>query len=146
MTTPIIGLCSLYGNCLHKGHIEYLQKSKQLVDKLIVIVNNDKQAILKKGWTFMPEDERVIIIKELRSVDEVFLAIDTDATVIESIKYLATLDPKPSLFLKGGDRSLSLNNIPEAAVCAELGIKIIDGMGDKIQSSTNLINGAKLYS
>ena len=143
MSVPVVGLTSLYGNCLHAGHIEYLQKSKAMVDKLIVIVNNDHQAILKKGWTFMPENERMIIIKELKSVDEVFLSIDQDPTVIESIKYLASQDPKPSFFLKGGDRCLELNNIPEAAICKELGIKIIDGMGEKIQSSTNLINGAQ---
>src|SRR6187431_2197803 len=97
----IVGIVSLYGNCLHSGHIEYIQKSKAMVDKLIVIVNNDKQAILKKGWTFMHEDERVIIIKELRSVDQVFLSIDTDPTVVESIKYLASQE-KIHYFLKGG--------------------------------------------
>lgn len=139
----VVGICSLYGNPLHSGHIEYLQKSKAMVDKLIVIVNNDEQAKLKKGWTFMHENERVTIVKELRSVDEVFLSIDKDPTVIESIKYLASLPDKPSCFLKGGDRSLELNNIPEAAICRQLNIKIIDGMGEKIQSSTNLIQGAK---
>jgi len=144
MSTPILGLVSLYANPIHRGHVEYLQKSKSMVDKLIVIVNNDHQALLKKGWSFMNEDERMLIIKEFRCVDEVFLAIDTDSTVIESIKYLASLDHKPTYFLKGGDRILALGNIPEAAICEELGIKIIDGVGDKIQSSTNLIEGCKL--
>jgi cytidyltransferase-like protein len=140
-TLPVVGVCSLFFNPGHIGHLEYLQKSKSMVDKLIVIVNNDHQAILKKGWSFMNEQDRLIMVKELRCVDEVFLAIDKDPTVIESLKYLATLEPKPTYFLKGGDRILALGNIPEAKICEELGITIIDGMGDKIESSTNLING-----
>jgi cytidyltransferase-like protein len=143
MEKPIIGICSAFMNPPHSGHIEYLQKSKAMVDKLILIINNDHQAHLKKGWTFMNEQERMIIAKELKSVDEVFLAIDQDPTVIESIKYLASREPKPTYFLKGGDRSLDLGNIPEAPICQELGITIIDGMGEKIQSSSNLINGAQ---
>lgn len=143
MSKPVVGIASLYFSPGHAGHIEYLQKSKSMVDKLIVIVNNDHQAILKKGWTFMEEQERMIIVKELRSVDEVFLSIDKDPTVIESIKYLASLDPKPTYFLKGGDRILSLGNIPEKLICDELGIIIVDGLGNKINSSTNLIEGCK---
>jgi cytidyltransferase-like protein len=138
-----IGICSAYMNPVHSGHIEYLQKSKVMVDKLILIINNDHQAHLKKGWTFMDENERMIIAKELKSVDEVFLSIDQDPTVIESIKCIASKYPNPMYFLKGGDRSLDLGNIPEAPICEELGIIILDGMGDKIQSSTNLINEAQ---
>ena len=143
--TPIgtIGLCSGYMNPIHRGHIEYLQKSKTMVDKLILIINNDNQARLKKGWTFMDENERMIIAKELKSVDEVFLSIDQDPTIIESIKYIASKYPNPMYFLKGGDRSLDLGNIPEAPICEELGIIILDGMGEKIQSSTYLISEAQ---
>jgi len=140
-----VGIVSGYFLFSHRGHIEYLQKSKSMVDKLIVIVNNDHQAVLKKGWSFMNETERMFIVKEFKSVDEVFLSIDKDSTVIESIKYLATLDPKPTHFLKGGDRILELNNIPEASICKELGIEIIDGIGLKIQSSSNIIEECKLH-
>jgi len=143
MSNKIVGICSGFMNPLHNGHIEYLQKSKAMVDYLILILNNNHQAHLKKGWTFMDENERMIIAKELKSVDEVFLSIDQDSTVIESIKYLASREPKPTYFLKGGDRSLDLENIPEASICKELGITIIDGLGAKIQSSTNLISGAQ---
>ena len=54
-----------YFNPLHVGHLEYIEQSKKLGDKLIVIVNNDKQAILKKGTTFMKEDERVKIMESI---------------------------------------------------------------------------------
>ena len=39
--------CSGYFDPIHYGHIEYLQRSKDLGDKLIVIVNSDKQATMK---------------------------------------------------------------------------------------------------
>ena len=42
-------VASGYFDPMHYGHIEYLQKSKDLGDKLIVIVNSDKQARMKKG-------------------------------------------------------------------------------------------------
>lgn len=146
MSVPLkVGIISGFFLFNHAGHIEYIQKSKSMVDKLIVIVNNDHQAILKKGCSFMHEQERMLILKEFRSVDEVFLSIDQDSTVIESIKYLATLEPKPTHFLKGGDRILELNNIPEAFICKELGIEIIDQVGLKIQSSSNIIEKCKLH-
>ena len=40
-------IASGYFNPLHKGHIEYLKRSKELGNSLIVIVNNDVQVGLK---------------------------------------------------------------------------------------------------
>ena len=71
-----------YFNPLHVGHLEMINKAKKLGDKLVVIVNNDYQVALKGAVPFMPEKDRMIIIKFLRSVDEVFLAIDKDKTVL----------------------------------------------------------------
>ncbi len=113
-----------YFDPIHFGHIEYLQKAKELGEKLIVIVNNDKQAHLKKGFEFMPFKERMEIIKALKFVDEVFPSIDEDKTVCKSLEAI-----KPDIFAKGGDRFS--NEIPEAEVCNRLGIKIIHGLGDK---------------
>ena len=58
-----------YFDPIHIGHLEYFKMSKKIGDKLMVIVNNDIQAILKKGKAFMPLEERIQIIKELRCVD-----------------------------------------------------------------------------
>ena len=60
-----------YFDPIHVGHLEYLKMAKNLGDKLIVIVNSDYQAGLKKGTSFMPEDDRLEIVKSLRCVDEV---------------------------------------------------------------------------
>ena len=74
-----------YFNPIHYGHIEYLEKSKQLGDKLIVIVNSDKQSHLKKGTSFMPENERLKIVRSLRCVDAAILSVDEDRTVCKTL-------------------------------------------------------------
>ena len=125
-----------YFDPIHVGHIEYFKKSKKIGDKLLVIVNNDKQAILKKGKPFMPADERVKIIKELRCVDMVVKSIDIDRTVC---KTLGTIEPKPDYFCNGGDQNN--NTIPETDICVKRGIELRDGFGEKIQSSSWLIKG-----
>tara|TARA_Y100000816_G_scaffold291480_1_gene282968 strand:+ start:2260 stop:3441 length:1182 start_codon:yes stop_codon:yes gene_type:complete len=127
-----------YFDPIHIGHIEYMKKSKQIGNILMVIVNNDHQATLKKGKPFMPAKERVEIIKELGFVDIVIESIDKDRTVCET---LATVEPKPDYFCNGGDQSN--NTIPEGPVCEKRGIELRDGFGDKIQSSSWLIKGSK---
>ena len=127
-----------YFDPIHVGHIEYFKKSKQIGDKLMVIVNNDEQAVLKKGKPFMPVDERIQIIKELKCVDIVVKSIDTDRT---ACKTLETVEPKPDYFCNGGDQNN--NTIPEGEVCSKRNIELRDGFGDKIQSSSWLIKGSK---
>ena len=73
-----IVVASGYFDPLHIGHIEYLELAKKIGDKLIVIVNNDLQAKLKKGKSFMIEGDRMKIISSLKCVDETFLSIDSD--------------------------------------------------------------------
>ena len=124
-----------YFDPLHVGHLEYLEMAKQLGDKLIVIVNSDKQAELKKGKSFMNENDRVEIIGALKCVDEVFLSIDEDKSVCKSLEAI-----KPDIFANGGDRSLS--EIPETAVMEKYNIKMVDGLGEKNRSSS-AITGIK---
>ena len=132
-----IACVSGYFDPIHIGHIEYFKQSKQIADKLMVIVNNDEQAILKKGKAFMPADERIKIIQELKCVDYVVKSVDTDRTVCAT---LATVEPKPTYFCNGGDQNN--NTIPEGPICEERGIELRDGFGEKIQSSSWLIKGA----
>ena len=120
-----------------------MERSKELAGpggKLVVIVNNSHQAYLKKGYEFMPDYQRVKMIQSLRCVDEVVLSIDQDRTVCATIRMLAS---KMNIyaFCKAGDSVIG-DNVPEVPVCQELGIKVIDGLGDKIQSSSWMINGA----
>ena len=120
-----------YFDPIHVGHIEYINNAKKLGDWLVVIVNNNNQCALKKGKYFMDERDRVLIVKNLKAVDEVFLSIDEDKTVCKSLKKV-----NPDVFANGGDRKNY--EIPESKVCRENNIQIIDGLGDKIRSSSDL--------
>ena len=120
-----------YFDPIHVGHIEYINNAKKLGDWLVVIVNNNNQCALKKGKYFMDEKDRVLIVKNIKAVDEVFLSIDEDKTVCKSLKKV-----NPDVFANGGDRKNY--EIPESKVCKENNIQIIDGLGDKIRSSSDL--------
>ena len=50
-------IVSGYFNPIHKGHIEYFNKAKELADQLFVIVNNDYQRELKGSKEFQLEQE-----------------------------------------------------------------------------------------
>jgi len=121
-----------YFNPIHYGHIEYLEKSKQLGHKLIVIVNSDKQSHLKKGASFMPEEERLKIVRSLRCVDAAVLSVDEDRTVCNTLSRL-----HPDIFTNGGDQNN--DTIPEKDICEKMGTKLVDNLGEKIQSSSWLL-------
>ena len=120
-----------YFDPIHVGHLEYLRMAKELGDSLVVIVNNNYQCKLKKGKHFMDENDRVEIVKALRFVDEVFLSVDKDRTFCKSLEEI-----KPDIFANGGDRATS--EVPETPVCKKFNIKMVDGLGDKIRSSSSL--------
>lgn len=123
-----------YFDPIHIGHLELIEKAKALGDYLIVIVNNDNQAVLKKGKPFMKQEERMKIVQAIKGVDEVFLSIDKDRSVCKSLRKV-----HPDIFGNGGDRHQG--EIPEAVICRELNIQMVDGLGSKIQSSSALIKG-----
>ena len=135
----IIVAVSGYFNPVHIGHIRMFKQARKLGDKLIVIVNNDKQVKLKGSVPFMDEKERIEIIKALKAVNEVILSIDKDKTVCKTLKLI-----KPHIFANGGDRNQK--NIPEVDVCKEINCKMIFniGRGGKIQSSSWLIENANI--
>lgn len=132
-------IVSGYFNPLHKGHLEYLNNAKALADYLIVIVNNDEQRKLKGSKAFQLEDERVFIISNIKSVDKVVLSMDTDRTVCQTINKIANeFGATYNLaFANGGDQNN--DTIPERPVCEKLGITLLDGLGNKIQSSSWLL-------
>ncbi|OIO07237.1 cytidyltransferase [Candidatus Falkowbacteria bacterium CG23_combo_of_CG06-09_8_20_14_all_41_10] len=129
----VVVAVSGYFNPLHVGHLEMIEKSRKLGDKLVAIVNNDHQVKLKGSVPFMSQADRLKIVSALKYVDEVFLSIDRDATVCKSLAKV-----KPNIFANGGDRK-SLNDVPEFGVCSKLGIKMVDGLGKKIRASSKLI-------
>ena len=136
---PKVIIVSGYFNPLHKGHIELFHNAKSKGDKLFVIVNNDIQRELKGSKEFMLEDERVLIVSQISIVDKVFLSVDQDRTVIKSIEEINNADGTQYelYFANGGDQNNQV--CPEAEICSKLGVNLIDGLGDKIQSSSWLL-------
>ena len=125
---------------IHYGHIEYLNKAKRLGDFHICILNNDNFLMKKKRYCFFNIDQRYKIMKELKCIDEIVISIDEDMTVNKTIKFIYDKyngKENEFIFAKGGDRYKY--EIPEAKICKELGIKIVDGLGNKIESSSNLV-------
>ena len=132
-------IVSGYFNPLHKGHIEYFHKAKAHGDLLLVIVNNDQQRALKGSKEFMLEEERVLIVNELAVSDKVFLSVDQDRTVCATLEKIQKEFSKQFelYFANGGDQNNQ--SIPELPVCEQLGINLLEGLGDKIQSSSWLL-------
>ena len=132
-------IVSGYFDPLHVGHIEYFKMAKELADELIVIVNNHDQCYLKKADEFMDEKDRLEIVYHLDMVDEAILACDKDKSVSETIRMIKRMKPMDDLvFCNGGDRQIDQNNIFEYKVCQELGIPMVDGLGEKIRSSSEM--------
>lgn len=132
-------IVSGYFNPIHKGHLEYFNNAKAMADELIVIVNSDLQRALKGSKEFQKEDERLFIVQNIKAVDKAIISIDKDRTVCQSIAYLQKTYAKDYdlAFANGGDQNN--DSIPEAPICKELNVDLIDGLGDKVQSSSWLL-------
>jgi D-beta-D-heptose 7-phosphate kinase/D-beta-D-heptose 1-phosphate adenosyltransferase len=139
MSKPKAIIVSGYFNPLHEGHLELFEKAKASGDKLWVIVNSDHQRALKGSKEFMLEDERLIIVSSIGIVDKALISIDKDKTQCVTLGDLA--DKYSSeyelYFANGGDQNN--DSIPEVPICKEKGIGLIEGLGDKIQSSSRLL-------
>jgi len=132
-------IVSGYFNPIHKGHLEYFQNAKKLADFLFVIVNSDHQRALKQSKEFQLEDERMLIVSSLKPVDKAILSVDKDRTVCQTIASIANDygQEYDLAFANGGDQNNT--TIPERPICEKMGITLLDGLGDKIQSSSWLL-------
>jgi cytidyltransferase-like protein len=140
-----IAITSAYANPLHPGHIECFELSRELADELIVIVNNDHQARLKRGTdSFQDEQYRKKVVESLKPVSRAVLSIDTDTTVCNTLAKVIEEERARHgedceiIFTKGGDRFA--NEIPERVVCEKYGVRIVDGLGLKTHSSSSYVN------
>lgn len=134
-------IVSGYFNPLHKGHLELFHKAKAMGNELMVIVNSDYQRNLKGSKEFQDENERLFIIKNLRVADHVIISIDKDKTQCRTLEYIYSIygveEDYLLAFANGGDQNN--DTIPEFPTCEKCGIELIDGLGDKIQSSSWLL-------
>lgn len=132
-------IVSGYFNPIHKGHIEYFNNAKKLADELFVIVNSDYQRLLKGSKKFQEEDERMFIVSNIKTVDKVILSIDKDRTVCKTLNHIFKnyATEYVLVFANGGDQNN--DTIPERSICEKVGITLVDGLGDKVQSSSWLL-------
>lgn len=126
-------ILSGFFNPLHGGHLDMIEAAAHLGDRLVVIVNNDQQQILKKGKVILDEDNRTRLIRALRDVDEVVLSLDNEPPVINTLEFLAKqYHGEELIFANGGDRD-SVKAIPETEVCNKYGIELVFGVGTDIR-------------
>ena len=83
---------------LHRGHVEYLRQARQLGDVLIVGLNSDSsvRGLKGEGRPFMPEEDRAVLLAELRCVS--YVCIFDELSVEGLVAELA-----PDVLAKGGD-------------------------------------------
>jgi D-beta-D-heptose 7-phosphate kinase/D-beta-D-heptose 1-phosphate adenosyltransferase len=119
---------------VHSGHIKLIKQARLLGDMLIVGINRDEWLARKKGQAFMPWQERLCVLNNLNSVDEVYTFDDEDGTACHLLQQVKAHYPTDRIiFANGGDRTQ--NNIPEMAVD---GVEFVFGVGgeDKANSSS----------
>lgn len=131
MEHPCI-MCSGGFDPIHEGHIEYLERASKY-GNVIVALNSDDWLLRKKGFVVQTWTARKAILSALRCVHSVVAVDDSDDTVRSAIHQVG-----PTYFGKGGDRTAT--NTPESEVCQTLGVKMVYGLGDKIQSSSRIVS------
>ena len=121
---------------IHVGHVRMIRAAANYGD-VLVLANSDEWLLRKKGFVFMPFEERAEILESIKGVFNVAKAEDDDDTVCSSLAVL-----RPDIFANGGDRKGE--NTPEVELCNKLGIELMWNVGGgKIQSSSDLVSKAK---
>jgi len=125
---------------LHRGHIAHFREAKGLGDKLVVLIHRDECCVRKKGYVFMPLDDRLAVLRSIVYVDGFMVCgAGCDLTATAALEAL-----RPAVFAKGGDRAPGNMPRSEIEICKKLGIEIIYGVGGgKVQSSSWLVEGAR---
>ena len=122
---------------VHIGHIRMIKDASRYGD-VMVIINSDDWLMRKKGYVFMPYEERVEIMGNIKGVTIVTAVDDKDGTVCDALRR-----HRPDAFANGGDRKEK--NTPEMDVCEKLGIQMMWAVGgtNKPQSSSWLVDKLK---
>jgi len=118
---------------IHSGHIKLIKEARLLGDMLIVGINSDEWLARKKGRAFMPWQERLCVLNNLSSVDEVYTFDDDDGTACHLLEQVRAHYPDSQIvFANGGDRTQE--NIPEMSVP---GVEFVFGIGGKNKANSS---------
>ncbi len=136
-------IVSGYFSPLHEGHLDLFEAARSRSGYLIVIVNNDRQQILKKGRVIQPEGPRMRIVAALRVVDAAYVAVEDGPGIDGTFDVVRRDYPTTDLeFCNGGDRRDISTLPPEEVASAERNkITLLYGVGgtDKADSSSRII-------
>ena len=104
---------------LHRGHVEYLNESKKLGDKLFVLLNSDESVKQLKGENrpINNQDDRAFVLACLSCVDGVVIFNGTNCA-----KELEILQPE--VYVKGGDYTIDTLNPEERKVLQKYNTRI----------------------
>jgi len=122
---------------LHSGHIDYINAAAEL-GRVVVGVNSDEWLTRKKGRAFLPIEERLSILKNIKNVMMALPIDDSDGTAKDAIRQARHWFPKNKIiFANGGDRSHE--NIPEMDY-PDGGVEFVFGIGgDNKKNSSSWI-------
>jgi glycerol-3-phosphate cytidylyltransferase/D-beta-D-heptose 7-phosphate kinase/D-beta-D-heptose 1-phosphate adenosyltransferase len=135
-------IVSGYFNPLHQGHLDLFEAARERSGFLIVVVNNDKQQLLKKGRVIQSEDVRARIVAALRVVEKVYVAVEDGPGINGTFDLIRADFPDTELeFCNGGDRR-DVESLPPEEIEAgdRNNIRMVYGVGgtDKADSSTRI--------
>lgn len=136
-------IVSGYFSPLHDGHLDLFEEAKARTGYLIVVVNNDRQQILKKGRLIQSEGPRARIIAALRIVDATYIAVEDGPGINGTFDLIRKDYPDTELeFCNGGDRK-DPGSVPDEEIeaAARNRITMLYGIGgfDKADSSSRII-------
>jgi len=120
---------------VHSGHIKLINEARLLGDELVVGINSDEWLTRKKGRAFMPCQERLVILNNLKSVDKVYTFDDADGTACHLLHQVRAHYPTDRIiFANGGDRTQE--NIPEMDI-QDNNIRFVFGVGGFNKSNSS---------
>ena len=127
---------------VHIGHLKMIKGAAQ-EGSVIVILNSDSWLEQKKGYVFMPFEERKEMMESLAGVNIARGFDDKDNTACDLLMWSRATWPKHSIaFGNGGDRNM--DNVPEQYTATELNIQMVWGVGGvKAQSSSTLVEESR---
>ncbi|MFC2162559.1 adenylyltransferase/cytidyltransferase family protein [Candidatus Altiarchaeota archaeon] len=103
---------------LHPGHIMYLNESRKLGDRLVVILASDEVLLKRKGRVVVPARQRIEVLKALKVVDDAVVGDPKDFM-------LPICELKPDIVTLGHDQDVSVRQVRKMLADAGCGAQVV---------------------
>jgi rfaE bifunctional protein nucleotidyltransferase chain/domain len=120
---------------LHRGHAEYMHRSRRLGDALLILMNSDSSIRTLKGPTrpIIDQHSRAYMLAALESIDGVVIFSTPQCNEL-------FIELKPDIYVKGGDYTLETLDADERDALQSINAQIefipfIEGF-----STTDIVN------